>query len=170
MLLNNAQISLKVQLLVILMGVCLCLEDGSSDVPAPLSVMHWELWFHTLPVKVAIIKRMIALVIYLFRHWKLLILQKPINTEGEREHSHILGSCRGKKKKKRAEGNLHLSLMICTWIQPSFQAKLWHSRMQFHSWSKALCLSQPDPLWGWERTVMVLGLKCSVHSKIYFCF
>lgn len=34
MLLSNAQISPKVQLLAILMGACLCLEDGSSDVPA----------------------------------------------------------------------------------------------------------------------------------------
>lgn len=53
---------LKMQLLVILMGACPCLEDSSSDVPAPLSVMHWGLWFHILPDKVAIINRMVAVV------------------------------------------------------------------------------------------------------------
>lgn len=56
--------------------------------------------------------------------------------------------------------------MFCAWVQPHFEAKLGHSRVQFHSWSKTLCLSKPNPLGGWERTSMVLGLKCSVHSKI----
>lgn len=56
--------------------------------------------------------------------------------------------------------------MICTWIQSPFQAKRRHSRMLFHSWNKMLCLSKPKPLGVRERTVLFLGLKWSVHTKI----
>lgn len=151
---------LKCSCLRFLMGVCLCSEDGSSDVSAPLSVMRWGPRLHILPVKVATTKRLIALIRCLFWHRKLLIKK---SLQRERGSIHIIWGATGGEK---AEGNLRLSLMICAWVQPCFEAKLGHSRVQFHSWSKALCLSKPNPFRGWERTSMVLGLKCSVHSKI----
>lgn len=115
-LLSNAQISLKSAAAWILMGVCPCLEDGSSDVPASLSVMHWRLWFHNLPDKVAIIKGWL-LSLHVFWHWKLLILKAYIHRERRGASTYS----RGLQGKKEQRANQHLSLMICTWVRHPFR-------------------------------------------------
>lgn len=146
MLVSNAPISLKVQLLVLVMGVCLCLEDGSSDCLPPSLGCTEDPGFTSCLSQLLSSKGWLP-SLYVFSAPGSDEFKKPICTE----RGGALTIFREPQGWKRAEGNLHLSLMTCTWLSHPFTQAL-----PFQAAGSQLCVPASQTHWGHETGLLWL--------------